>query len=202
MQIAPHLAAMDTVTEKDNVMLLFRKDKKESPGNSWLFSLNLVPGKTVVQILMKASFRHLQDRKAFIIVSCRILEAKLGRYGLDRWTTSEDSGQLTITHPRTSLSHRPGIQRRKGTREHLTAEKPLAENKTKQKDLEMPSSALHQVLMSKSDHRPVPPRTAPYHPVPPCTAPSLHPNLLEDRAAQGGEALDCNGRKKGKPQLL
>ena len=42
---------------------IYRKDKKDSPGNHWLLSLNLVPGKIVVQVLMKASFRHLQDRK-------------------------------------------------------------------------------------------------------------------------------------------
>lgn len=32
-------------------------------GNHLLLSCNLVPGKIVVQVLMKASFRHLWDRK-------------------------------------------------------------------------------------------------------------------------------------------
>lgn len=41
---------MDT----ENVLLMIWKDK-ESPGNHWLLSQNLVPGKIVVQVLMKAS---------------------------------------------------------------------------------------------------------------------------------------------------
>jgi len=57
------LLSKETVTEIENVMLMLRKHKKESPGNHWLLSFILVPGKTVVQVLVKASFRHLQDRK-------------------------------------------------------------------------------------------------------------------------------------------
>ncbi|GAB0184021.1 mitochondrial enolase superfamily member 1 [Grus japonensis] len=48
---------------KENVTPIFKKDKKEEPGNYRLVSLTLIPGKVMEQLIMETISRHMKDKK-------------------------------------------------------------------------------------------------------------------------------------------
>lgn len=49
--------------KRANVTHIFKKGKKENPGNSWPFSLTLVPGKVMEQLILDIISRHMKDNK-------------------------------------------------------------------------------------------------------------------------------------------
>ena len=48
---------------KANVTSIFKKGKKENPGNYRLFSLSSVPGKVMEQLILETISRHIKDKK-------------------------------------------------------------------------------------------------------------------------------------------
>lgn len=48
---------------KANVTSIFKKNKKEDPGNYGLVSLTLIPGAVMEQLIPETTSRHMKDKK-------------------------------------------------------------------------------------------------------------------------------------------
>jgi len=54
-------------SRKANDTSVFKKGKKEDPGNYRLVSLTLIPGKMMKQLILKITSKHMKDKKVIRI---------------------------------------------------------------------------------------------------------------------------------------
>lgn len=55
--------------KKANVTPVFKRGKKQDPGNYWPASLTSVPGKAMEQYILEAISTHMNDKKGIGVVS-------------------------------------------------------------------------------------------------------------------------------------
>lgn len=62
--------------EKGNVTLIFKKGRKNNPGNYQPVSLTTVPGKVKEHIFLEAVLRHLEEKEVIRSKQCGFIRGK------------------------------------------------------------------------------------------------------------------------------